>query len=239
MILYKYYPDNIFSFRALSVKGLWCHFPKNMNDPYECLGFIDRKFSKEQLELFRSYIIKSNDKTLIDISNYSDEKITFLLNKHRKEIINRSAFCSLSECFDDIKMWSHYASGHTGFVIGLEFDEIEIDNNFHKVKYVRELPELDIIKLAETLTLRNQDVGYYLSDISIKSECWKDEKEYRIWRSKPSYYRYKTKNIRAVIFGLNCNAETKMMVLKTLTDLDNSFQFGQMEFGDNPISLKI
>ncbi len=238
MVLYKYYPDNVYSYRAISLKGLWCHYPKNMNDPFECLGYSDRQISKNQIDLFKECISDSDNATLKKLRDFPDDLIVTFINQQRKEFINRFAFCSLSEGYDDIKMWSHYASSHTGFVIGFEFKESEIDHHFQKVNYVNELPEFDVTKLAFQLKGDYQYLDYFLADISIKSIDWKEEKEYRIWRNQPIYYHYKIENIQNIFFGINCKLETKAIVAKLLYDLPKDFQFADMEFADKPLRLK-
>lgn len=46
MILYKYYPCNEYTFRALSELGFWCSPASNMNDPFDCLWQLDTKFDE-------------------------------------------------------------------------------------------------------------------------------------------------------------------------------------------------
>jgi len=104
MKLYKYFPDNANSFKALSVRGLWCHYPNKMNDPADCLGYLDRDFSSEDVNLFKEYIAKSNDSDIKNIINYEDKKIIEFFNLQRRELIGKYAFTSLSESFDDILM---------------------------------------------------------------------------------------------------------------------------------------
>ncbi len=238
MVLYKYFPDNIYSFKSLSFKGLWCHYPGNMNDPFECLGYSNRKLNKTHIESFRNILSESKNEKLQALIKLSDKKIKEYINKYRGELIKKFAFCSLSETFNDILMWSHYASNHTGFVLGIDFKNVNKDHHFQKVRYLDNLPDIDVVKLAEFLKGNYKHLSYLLSDISIKSKSWIDEKEWRIWRKEPCYYHYKVEDIKEIYFGVNCSPETKMIILRLTSELNKNFQYTEMEFGDNPVRLK-
>ena len=113
-----------------------------MNDPFECLGYSERLITDEQINSFREKLnpsIKNNERFL----NLNNQQLEHFLHNQRKELIKIFAFSSLSENFDDILMWSHYSSAHTGFVLEFEFKEEEFSNNFQKIKYVDELPDFD------------------------------------------------------------------------------------------------
>lgn len=237
MKLYKYYPDNVNSFKSISVRGLWCHYPNKMNDPADCLGYLDREITKEEIDIFRNTFKDNPDSNISKTYNYSDELITQFINLQRKKFINIYAFCSLSETFDDILMWSHYSSSHTGFVIEFEFEDSEIDHHFQKVNYTDYLPKLDILKIAEFMNGKDENLSVFLEDASLKSTAWSSEKEWRIWRNKPSYYHYEGKNIKNVYFGVNTSVETKAIVAKLVGELNKDVLFHFMEFSQNPVRL--
>jgi hypothetical protein len=237
MKLYKYFPDNVNSFKSLSVRGLWCHYPTKMNDPADCLGYLDRDFSVEDIKIFKKYISKSNDADIKRIVNFDDDKIISFFNIQRKKLIEEYAFCSLSETFDDILMWSHYASSHTGFVIEFDFEDSKIDHHFQKINYTDILPKLDITKIAQFMYGKDENLYYFLEDISLKAKVWGSEKEWRIWRSKPCYYHYEGKNIKNIYFGVNTSLETKAIVAKLAGELNKEVLFHFMEFSQNPVKL--
>jgi|TARA_R110002033_G_C3894949_1_gene239252 hypothetical protein len=237
MKLYKYYPDNVNSLKSISVRGLWCHYPNKMNDPADCLSYLDREITKKEIDIFRMAFKDSADEKIRKIYNYSDKLISDFLNIQRKKFIELYTFCSLSETFDDILMWSHYSSSHTGFVIEFEFEEEEIDYHFRKVNYTDFLPKLDVLKIAEFMNGKEENIYCFLEDASLKSMVWSSEKEWRIWRDKPSYYHYKGKNIKNVYFGVNASIETKAIVVKLVRELNKDVLFHFMEFSKNPVRL--
>jgi hypothetical protein len=237
MRLYKYFPDTVNSFKSLSVKGIWCHYPKMMNDPADCLAYLEREITIEEINIFKSYFEKNIHPHLNRIFNFSNDQISEFLNIRRKEFVNRYAFGSFSETFDDILMWSHYASSHTGFVVEFEFEDSKIDHHFQKIIYTDYLPKFDVSKLAEFLIDKDENLDYLLQDLSLKSTAWSSEKEWRIWRSKPSYYHYEAENIKNIYFGVNSNIETKSIVSKLVSEFNKEVLYHFMEFSQNPVKL--
>jgi hypothetical protein len=238
MKLYKYYPENINSIKSLSVNGLWCNYPNSMNDPADCLGYIDRLLSKEQIDLFKEKIFNSDNNNFKKLLNFPDDKIVDFFNLRRRKPIEIYTFCSLSETFDNVLMWSHYASAHTGFVIELEFDDKEIDYHFQKVKYVDNLPDIEVDKVADFLLGRDENMSYILEDISYKASFWNYEREWRIWRSNPSYYRYNKNNLKRVFFGFNSNIEMISIVTKLAGDINPDVEFYFMNLDNENLGLK-
>jgi hypothetical protein len=142
-----------------------------MNDPADCLGYLDRDISSEDIHIFKKYILKSDDVDIKRIVNFSDDKIGNFFNVQRKKLIEKYTFCSLSETFDDILMWSHYASSHIGFVIEFDFEDSKIDHHFQKINYVDILPKLDVSKIAQFMYGKDENLYYFLKDISLKAKA--------------------------------------------------------------------
>ena len=140
MILYKYYPLNSYTFRSLARRGLYCHYPRKMNDPFECLAILDRKYSKRDLKTIRDLSRNSRYSRVRQLADIKDDRgLSIRLNNARRQRIENFAFCALSEKSDDVLMWSHYCNSHTGFVIGIEIE----DSHLVKVQYKAKLPKLD------------------------------------------------------------------------------------------------
>lgn len=221
----------------MAVKGLWCHYPRNMNDPFECLGMLDRSFSANKIGEFREYVGKSHHPTLQTMKNSNDKELIEKLNEIRKKIIERYAFCSLSETYDDILMWSHYSADHTSVVMEYEFPELSENHHLQKVYYVDSLPDFDLITFAKFIEGDDQYLNYFLKDISVKSCDWSREKEWRIWRKDPKYYRYKPEHVKEIYFGVSCAPQTKIVVMELTSYLGDDFFYYNMGFRDNPVRL--
>jgi len=238
MILYKYYPDNANSFKSVSVRGLWCHHPKNMNDPFECLWNVNRSFKNDQLLEFLEIMTQRNDPRFQKITELKELGGIFLANEYRKKLLSEFAFCALSESFDNILMWSHYSSGHTGFVIGFEFDNINPDFHLTKVNYVDTIPQYDLKELIKIIDGDYSSLVYTFRDLSVKAHCWEYEKEWRFWIQKPGYYYYKPTEVKEIFFGVSCKKETQLLVAQLTSQyLPNDFNYKIIEFRDKPIRL--
>lgn len=96
--------------------------------------------------------------------------------------------CSLSHSLSDVRLWSHYAGGHAGIAVEIEFDEQS--DQLYEVNYVDQLKEFDLLHPA---TPNSTDI------LCIKSQHWDHEKEYRLI-SSAEYYSVRG-NITGVYFG--------------------------------------
>lgn len=236
MMLYKYYPINTNTINSLSERGLWCHYPSQMNDPFECLTIIERKFNAEELDSLRSYFSKAKTEDLRKLAHLNNEKLSLLFNRYRAECVKKFTFCALTENAFDILMWSHYADSHKGICVGFEFNELGNNNIFQQVIYLDKLKEYDLMTMARFMDYDDSLLSYILNDISIKSSDWQREKEWRIWMNSPGYYSYRDMEIKEVHFGISCTDATKRMVLKLVSDISN-VTFYEMTTTVNPFKL--
>lgn len=235
MILYKYYPCDRNTILSLSAKGLWCHYATKMNDPFECLWSMERTFTDDDLNKLKEFAKSTNQRTLRKISTWDNQTLTHYFNKVRREFIEKYAFCSLSENPYDILMWSHYADSHRGICVGFEFDEFGNEKVFQRVRYRDKLDDYDLITWAKGMD-GDEFVPELLQDLTVKSLDWDKEKEWRIWRDKPSYYYYQPHEIKEINYGINCPEETKLMV-ERLVDLNDEIKLFEMETCHNPFKL--
>lgn len=108
-------------------------------------------------------------------------------NRAIREAIQANAVLCVSEVKNNILMWSHYASNHTGAVFQIRCVE-EVDNSVlaaKRVRYVNELPLLasldDFIKLSTGQTARLASNEAHVDNIIYtKSEEWSYEQEWRV-----------------------------------------------------------
>lgn len=237
LILYKYLPCNEYTFKALATKGLWCHHPKEMNDPLECLADLDRVVNSHEIEHFKALASVSKTKEMRRLSTASHSKINEILMQSRRKNIELYAFCSLSTKCDDVLMWAHYANSHKGIVIGVELDADYLGVHLQEVKYVDELPEWDILNYLKYMEGDDSHLEMFIRDLSVKSIHWKKESEYRIWRNGPGYFRFKAEQVKEIYFGVNCDLETKAVVLELLNFLPDDFLMNDMEINKKTLGL--
>lgn len=182
MKLYKFRTlDNLeFVLDILLNERLYCSNIKDLNYPLEGLFYTIIHPIGTSQEM-RNY------KTVEELPTYySDLRI-----------------CSLSKTLKDIRIWSHYAGGHTGVAIEIEFDGYE--NDLTKVNYNMGLQKHgSSILTAE----RPHDV------LSHKTQHWDYEKEYRIINPKEDFYPIKGR-ISAVYFGVRTSEYHKELLRKS------------------------
>jgi len=236
MILYKYCPWNKYTITALALKGLWCHHATKMNDPFECFWTVDRKFSDDVLDQFREFSSSAKSQTLRKLATLDNQRLTESINKDRREKVKKYAFCSLSENPFDILMWSHYADSHQGIALGFEFEDFGNEKIFQKVRYAERLDEYDLMSWAWFMEGDDSLMVGFLRDLTIKSLDWEREKEWRIWRKEPCYYNYKSHEIKEILFGINCTAETKSIISR-IVDLQDDVNLVEIETRNDPFGL--
>jgi len=151
-------------------------------------------------------------------------------------INNTIGVLSLTEKPDNILMWGHYASCHTGFVI--EFDEKhaffdqrklanELQGYVRKVNYFRERPSLILYDSSKT-NEQNKEV-FIEKFIWAKNSDWEYEQEWRmvytlkgkqnlITEISPSIYLFPLpmESIKGIIFGCKMSNENKTRLISLL-----------------------
>ena len=171
-----------------------------------------------------------------------DVKLVSTINDYRRKRIEKFSFCSLCEEYDNILMWSHYGDSHKGFALGIDFPEVETnDPHFQKVRYVKQLPELDLLQWGQAIfEFDKTKHSYILGDISVKSSDWMYEKEWRIWWKEKTYYSFEAEQITGIYFGVSCPEDTQIMVFKMMSDYltNDNVKIYNMEFDRDNIKLK-
>lgn len=175
--------------------------PLYFNDPYDCefcihpdalLEILDRQTYIKILE--EQFRLKPKEKRKILNTKNIGSTIQQILRNHgvklQKSLVNvlqdklNSSMSEvkdsvrvvcLSEVYDSILMWSHYAQNHTGFCIEYDFEE---NNMFYKRLYpVKYTKDRYAISKAD---MSNSNTRWIYKTICSKSDVWSYEKEWRI-----------------------------------------------------------
>lgn len=128
----------------ISEQKIWINKSENLNDPFECIGYIcpntlaevtypehiEKTKSSVSLEEYKQALCKESTQQNNLIKYHS-------LENHKKTYYG--IFC-LSKTNHNSLMWSYYASGHTGICIRFKVNEnlrgiIESKNNVSLMKY--------------------------------------------------------------------------------------------------------
>lgn len=156
------------------------------------------KYRNFDNEIFLKDIFKNNEMYASAFDKLNDPMDSFFehkssVNKSFLDEIHNDKYkhkvLSLSETYDNILMWTHYANNHTGIVIGVnieENDNIYID----KVEYKSKLPEFDSSKENDT----NYKKKFAKKVLMTKLLPWKYEQEIRVL-SENNHVKVKIKEI--------------------------------------------
>ncbi|MHC4555755.1 MAG: DUF2971 domain-containing protein [Planctomycetota bacterium] len=148
----------------------------------------------------------------------------------------------LSEVPDNILMWSHYSSNHTGLVFEFDdahvfFDQRKHENELRgfvrKVRYSRDRPKLTVFNLSLS---DEENRRSWIDDFFwVKSSDWEYEKEWRMiqtfrdWKGiirdavQPIYlYPIPIDCIKAIIVGCRTEME-ELELLKDLLKSDSKY----------------
>jgi Protein of unknown function (DUF2971) len=230
--LYRYMslqtPDREGWARDIFVKHeLYFPSPTSFNDPFDCkvppLDSLPKGQRKQYVdELIRRKItgrLPRHEKRAAK-RRLSTRKTFAEVTLHLQTNIDACGVLCLSERYDDILMWSHYADSHRG--ICLEFEATANTPLFG---------EAQPVEYAETYTdFPLLGGGFEQVDRAMltKSSHWKYEGEWRIIRRSqingvpagPSVRRsqFSAKYLRGVIFGCQCSSETESRVTSWIAE---------------------
>lgn len=221
--LYKYrplYTEKNGSFEinentlSLLTKGeLFFSSPNEFNDPFDChiptathllsikqLDNVlqDRRYNGNLVEILENQFANNKFKLL----DYINKIIKKEKNTNFNHEINLSALsifkiCCFSEVYNEIRMWSHYASSHKGICIGIK----SLDTNNFKLIFDTLFRPTEV----QVKTVEYDDNDYYLNEIKQKKLTNQEIIKYLYHKS--THWEYE-KERRIVILNKNLNLKT-------------------------------
>jgi hypothetical protein len=235
--LYKYRPFNVFCLRLLTHAEVSYSNPRTFNDPLDCDPTIEVDIDRNALELLCYAFLrrtKPEDQAKAEINNYrylSSEYGDFRNESHVEDYLKRmlalrikdeldselgsKGVLSLSERWDSVLMWSHYADNHRGMCI--EFDTTELPHpNLRAVGY-RAPRRVRASDLFEWKRRHSADAEQRVRDTYFfaKAGPWRYEKEWREVEEE-SGVRESGLRVTAIHFGLQCDAAVIQSAVKLL-----------------------
>ncbi|MTD33067.1 DUF2971 domain-containing protein [Paludibacterium denitrificans] len=211
--LYKYRPldggeGEKWSLAILEKSEFWFASAPTFNDPFDCnLSEVLQHSEKD----YEAYLTESGltPEQKSNIYMRMAEDPSYIRNKaikNREKVINSKGILSLSCNYDQILMWSHYASSHTGMVIGLDLLE---DPEFFvtplRVSYVDEYEPLDYFA---------DQKGTIEKNITTKSLSWAYEEEMRIFKKSFGTHSIVRQAIKTIHFGCKTPDEKMHEIIK-------------------------
>lgn len=117
-----------------------------------------------------------------------------------------SRVCSLSASFSDLRLWSHYADGHKGVAVEIDFTGYETD--LYPVEYIAALPQ------HPDYTVLGSPFPEQI--LTKKTTHWAYESELRLLQAEP-YYSIEGR-VTAVLLGTRVDANIKAHLRKVIRE---------------------
>lgn len=197
--LYKFRSfDDCFTNKIIINSSLYFSAIKSFNDPFDCrLSFKQEYTLLERADYFTQLVDKSTCNLTLEqyLKKYPDnQSFIDLRNTITKKLINKIGVLSLSTNPNNILMWSHYSSNHTGLAFQFTFKQsskcflrplvVDYKDKYELLSYI-----LDFKTEAPKLMLT-------------KHSCWKYESEVRIIDLDfQGEKKFKKHELTSIIFG--------------------------------------
>lgn len=218
----------LYKYRRMASQGNERIFTKNeiyfssardFNDPFDCRPCLKTNFTDKRIRQYSKYLVNKNFKGVPRADRRRKEtEIRKRMNRpeeleqlYFQQMYDYGLYC-LSETFDNILMWAHYADNHHGFC--LEFSSSEPQSSPFSVSwpitYQKDRPIVD-----RTVTLDNEDTDALVRlGLLTKSLDWAYEREWRALEVKGTGPRIFPKGLlSAVILGARMNREDREQLL--------------------------
>jgi hypothetical protein len=207
MIAYKYRGGYTFNRDLDSIAGdyFFAAGLDKLNDPFEAT------YSIAPIEGFIEFV-----ESLVG-PEASLAKVKESLQQALASIANAGVF-SLAARSDDLKLWSHYASNHTGFCVGYEVEKLEKFNS--DAHYSNYKIQIEYSETPATLGLNDvigRNIAAFLQKtIGTKHPEWAHEAETRIITNAAGPMPHDFRAIKTIHFGLHMPQEQMEAVMERM-----------------------
>jgi Protein of unknown function (DUF2971) len=217
--LYKYRTVDANSLALLASDKVYLSRLDAFNDPFEMLSF------------------ESTLETKLSVDKHG----TFAISKEAPQLApfgTSLRVCSLSEEYQDLLMWGHYADCHRGFCIRFEFaSDPTLSQLIFPIKYA------DAYSDENTASASPREKA--LHNTLAKSAKWSYEREWRIIGQIPAgesqaaelFAAYRPEAVTGIIFGVRMPALHKTLIKKILQK--HKLEFLQAEKHQHDFALTI
>jgi len=206
-VLYKYYEFNKYTENIFTHNEIYFAKPKEFNDPFDSKVGLSYDGTEEQWKRFLEGWHIKNEPSLTPEQRCYKVNICLGNRNNIPNSLGRSfpektgAFC-MSAINNDILMWSHYSSGHSGFC--LEFDRNnEFFGRSQPMGYQEEFPNVNFFTSSQWEKTKAM--------LLTKAKRWDYEREWRIidHNEGPGIKHFPAEFLSGVILGCQISPENK------------------------------
>ncbi|MDO4446497.1 MAG: DUF2971 domain-containing protein [Bacillota bacterium] len=182
--LYKYYSDNPLKVDLLKEQRMWYSAPCNFNDVFDC------DISVSEADIFNSALQIIPDKREVRKGSPMWRQLKQVINKEIRSLrdtfenMKRTAGIScLSESYESMLMWAHYANNHSGMCVEYELMKINEQLGFSPVPVIYNNERVKFSSINQD-RIESDMVKVFVESLTSKSFEWSYEKEWRIIRDE-------------------------------------------------------
>lgn len=226
-------PQSLYKYRSLSGDAagytrdilvnnrLWFSTASTFNDPFDSFPYLSFEGPVQAYETYVARIVDSALKagfhadraTLIqDILRQPREILEAEMQKTQPDHLQYLAVSCLSAVPDQVLMWSHYASSHTGICLrfNTRLPQTDLPDLAYKVAYQADRPIVNRV-------IAPDDYEQLFEAMLVKADFWAYEEEYRLFRpdrmNGAGCENFASDRLDGVIFGARCSPEDRQMVM--------------------------
>lgn len=245
--LYKYGTINEYSKSLFATPSVWFSPPSQLNDPFECQPYFTFEGNRDQIIEALKHVLRhhkpasGNDEiTAIATSIYLEgrhsrpETWEGLRNHLLQYLANNVGLYCLSSKPNDILMWSHYGSGHSGFCLKFEATaDTPFFGRAQEVRYSKNFPNIDYFN-----TPKDEQIDLVFLT---KFQGWSYEKEWRIidHESGPGLKEYPSELLTGVIFGIKMPQENKNKIRDWINHSGRDVIFYQAKLNEKKFAIAL
>ena len=195
--------------------------PSNLNDPFDLIPAMSPSAPPDHIRKFLEWNLNFHGlpgpvtaKMIAEFKLQTDRR-SQNTEFDREELLTRTRLLCLTSRNDGVMMWSHYASRHSGFVVGFKTEvlaRLSPRCSFFEVTY----GERPICTPLDFIPVRS---GYGLLEkvFSVKSEEWEYEKEWRCLfgfqqLGGSEYLGFPASAVETIILGASMDRDAEVLL---------------------------
>jgi len=228
--------------RVIAHQELYFSSSINLNDPLECrpIYIAPKKDFKAWIKSKKKESRYS--KNVIDItekrfkSGLANEKqmCNHLKEKMYKRIQEEIGICCFSVIPDNMLMWAHYASSHTG--ICFQFTGTPFTNFFGEAQKVCYKRKRSVVNVFDNNHYRQVKATFLT-----KNKDWKYEREFRMvgyWR-KPGIRKFPKNYLKGIILGAKISKEDEDFLINFIKKSETKVELYKVSLNEKCDKLNI
>jgi len=220
--LFKYRAFDQYAIQTLIDGKIWLADPKSFNDPFDCMCYIDRKHSDEELLAHLNDCAQSRgDTRQFTLEDIPQERLDYErgLDELEEGVRNAGIFCLAATPFEPL-MWAHYADGHRGFCI--EYER-RADNDLGSTGCSWVTYDDPTFPVFRGLDYFRQGMDVLQRILTHKARSWDYEHEWRLmrmWKGSPGERSYRLNaRILSITFGIRMPRRDELTIIRILRHL--------------------